>query len=205
MLNKPLVRWSLMNVSLVILPLLIVITGLYYVTSLQRINRIRTFETDAAEVLESMRYYAATEKYICTSLAAVFEANQDPAGLKVAVEKYAAEHELEFRYFINNPDGSVFYSNFQLDQSRNDYPAAFAVLNSVRTRAFRSERDIPEDAYDNTRRIYGPHFFPRYYHRCFIGKDIRLRRGHAASGKPLLWLNISEKTGLSVFLPAEVL
>lgn len=71
-----------MNVSLVILPLLIVITGLYYVTSLQRINRIRTFETDAAEVLESMRYYAATEKYICTSLAAVFDANQDPAGLK---------------------------------------------------------------------------------------------------------------------------
>jgi len=205
MLNKPLVRWSLINVSLVMLPLLIVITGLYYVTSLQRINRLRTFETDAAEVLESMRYYAATEKYICTSLAAVFDANQDPAGLKAAVEKYAADHELEFRYFINNPDGSIHYSNFPLDKARNDYPAAFAVLNSVRTRAFRSERDIPEDAYDNTRRIYGPHFFPRYYHRCFIGKDIRLRRGHAASGKPLLWLNISEKTGLSVFLPAEVL
>lgn len=205
MRNKPLIRWALMNVSLVVLPLLIIIAGLYYVASLQRANRLRAFEAEAAEVLESMRYYSATEKYICTSLAAVFEANQDPAGLKAAVEKYAADHELEFGYFINNSDGSIHYSNFPLDQTRNDYPAAFAVLNSVRTRAFRSERDIPADAYDNSRRIYGPHFFPRYYHRCFSGKDIRLRRGYAASGKPLLWVNISEKTGLSVFLPPDAL
>jgi len=205
MRNKPLARWASMNVSLVVLPLLIVITGLYYVASLQRANRLRAFETEAAEALESMRYYSATEKYICTSLAAVFEANQDPAGLKAAVEKYAADHDLEFRYFINKPDGNIFYSNFPLDQARNDYPSAFAVLNSVRSKAFRSERDIPEEAYDNSRRIYGPHFFPRYYHRCFSGKDIRLRRGYAASNKPLLWVNVSEKTGLSVFLPSEAL
>lgn len=64
MRNKPLLRWALMNVSLVLLPLLIVITGLYYVASLQRVNRLRAFETDAAELLESMRYYAATEKFM---------------------------------------------------------------------------------------------------------------------------------------------
>ena len=205
MRNKSLTQWALINVPLVLLPLLIVLAGLYYVASLQRASSLRAFEAEAAESLESMRYYSATEKYICTSLAAVFEANKEPAGLKVAVEKYAADHELEFRYFINNPDGSIYYSNFPLDKARNDYSSAFAVLNSVRTRVIRSERDIPEAAYDNARRIYGPHFFPRYYHRCFSGKDIRLRRGYAASDKPLLWLNISEKTGLSVFLPIEAL
>lgn len=205
MRNKPLLRWALMNVSLVLLPLLIVITGLYYVASLQRVNRLRAFETDAAELLESMRYYAATEKYICTSLAALFEANQNPSDLRVAVDKYAAEHGLELRYFINNPDGSVFYSNFQLDQAGKDFPAAFSLLNQIRSKGIRSERDIPEPTYIDIRKIYGPHFFPRYYHRCFSGKDIRLRRGYAASGKPLLWLNISEKTGLSVFLPTDVL
>ncbi len=195
----------MMNVSLVFLPLLIVLSGLYYVASLQRANRLRAFETEAAEILESMRYYSATEKYICTSLAEVFVANQSPAGLKAAVEKYAADHELEFRYFINNSDGSIYYSNFPLDPARNDYASAFSVLNAVRTRGLRSEREIPQDVYDNARRIYGPHFFPRYYHRCFIGKDIRLRRGYAASGKPLLWVNISDTTGLSVFFPYDAL
>ena len=205
MRNNPLIRWALMNASLVLLPMLIVIAGLYYVASLQRVNRLRAFETDAAEVLESMRYYAATEKYLCTSLASVFDTNQDPNALKQAVDRYAAEHELDLKYFINNADGSVFYSNFKHDHAGSDFVAAFSLLNQIRARGIRSERDISEPAYVNIRKIYGPHFFPRYYHRCFIGKDIRLRRGYAASGKPLLWLNISEKTGLSVFLPPAVL
>lgn len=199
-------RWAKLNFSLVLLPALVILTGLYHVNSLQKTGRIRTFETEAAERLESLRYYAATEQYLCTSLAGIFDNNPEPAKLKAAVEKFAVDHELNLQFFINSADGGVHFSNFPLEPFKADLKAAFESMQKFRKKAYPGgEQGIPPDVYANLRLLYGPHFFPRYYHNCFSGKNITLRRGHADAGKPLLWLNFSDTAGLSVFLPHDVL
>ncbi len=206
MTEKPLLRWLMLNVSLLLLPVLIILAGIYYIASLQNIERMRAFEIEAAELLESLRFYSGTEKYLCSSLAGLFEANPSPEKLKEAVEKFAADHSLNLQFFINNADGSIFYSSFPVEQLRGDAAAAHSALQIIKRKGYPGgERGIPPDVYANLRLLYGPHFFPRYFNRCFTGKNIALRRGHADTGKPLLWINVNENTGLSVFFPAAVI
>ncbi|HNX75865.1 MAG TPA: HAMP domain-containing protein [Candidatus Rifleibacterium sp.] len=203
--DKSLLRWAKLNVSLVFLPVMLVLAGLYHVASLQKAVKIRAFETDASEALETLRYYSATEQYICTTLAGIFDNHPQPGELRTAVEQFAAAHDIELKFFINDADGGIHYSNFPVEQLRGDLKGAFDAMQTIRRKGYAGgERVIPPEVYKNLRLLYGPHFFPRFYHRCFTGKNLMLRRGYAAADKPLLWLNFSDTGGLSVFLPPEV-
>jgi len=61
--------WLKLNVSLVLLPLLLLFGGLYYLASLQKNANLREFELEAYEHLESLRFYSETEKYLCSAVA----------------------------------------------------------------------------------------------------------------------------------------
>ncbi len=204
MTEKPLLRWLKLNFSLVLLPFIVVLAGIYYITSLQQQERVRTFEAEAAELLESLRYYSATEEYLCSGLANIFTTAQEPQKLREAVEKFSVDHHLNLQFVINDDAGKPVFSNFPFEQLRGDYAAAYTALKTIKNKGYSGgERNIPPDVYANLRLVYGQHFFPRYFSRCFSGKNMTLRRVDAASGKPLLWLNVSENVGLSVFVPAE--
>ncbi|MDD3145716.1 MAG: HAMP domain-containing protein [Candidatus Riflebacteria bacterium] len=206
MTEKPVTRWLILNFSLLFLPMLIIVAGIYYIVSLQQNERIRNFEIEAAEMLESLRYYSGTEKYICSTLAGIFSENREPEKLKDAVARFTADHALDLQYYINNADGSIFYSNFPVERLPGDVSWAFKSMNILKNDGYAGgERKIPKDVYANLRSVYGQHFFPRYYNRCFSGKNLTLRRTSAAADKPMLWLNVSETTGLSVFVPPEAI
>ncbi len=122
------------------------------------------------------------------------------------MEKFSADHGLNLQFFINSADGGIHFSNFPLEPFKADMKAAFTAMLKFKNKGFRGgEQGIPPDVYANLRLLYGPHFFPRYFHNCFSGKNITLRRGHADAGKPLLWMNFCDTAGLSVFLPHDVL
>lgn len=206
MSKNPFWRWLLLNISLLLLPVLVIVAGIYYTVSQQKIDRLRAFEVEAAELLESLRFYSGTEKYLCSTLTSIFDTNGSPEKLKKAVEKFIADHSLNMRYFINNADGSIFYSNFPAKQLQGDVIAAYSALKTIKRNGYPpGEEGIPPDIYANLRSLYGPYFFPRYFHQCFTGKNITLLRGYAGPGKPLLWINVNDNAGLSIYFPAEVI
>lgn len=200
------VRWLKMVLALVAIPILIIGIGVYYLATLQQEVKIRIFEAEAAEILDAIRFVAGTENYLCSSFAEIFDTSADETALKSRVEQFAAAHDIKVRFVIQKADGSVGYSNFPHQEIQGDWAAAFAGLNKIRDRTYSGgERKIPPDVYANLRAVYGPHFFPRYYDRCFTGRNSFLCRNHASPLMPLLWVKVSEKAGLSIFLEPEVL
>ncbi|EKD81903.1 MAG: hypothetical protein ACD_39C01579G0001, partial [uncultured bacterium] len=194
---------KLMSITL-LLPLVILATGSWYMASLGRELRFRAFETEADETLESMRYVAATEKYLCKSLSDVFDQNPGGDQLKNALETFLKSHELTCRYLIWSADGNVQHSNFDWQQFSGDWKLAFKDMNSVVDRpAF--VKQMPATSLQNLRQIFGPNFFPRYYHMCFSDRYLKLLRTDASQNRPMVWLNINHNYGLSVFFEYEVL
>lgn len=198
--------WVKLNFSLVMVPLLILFAGLYYLASLQHNVNLREFEIEASEILESLRFYSETEKYLCGVVAGIFDSVTEPHEMKSAIEKFALEHRIDLKFFINNSDGSLYFNNVPDGQLGGDLTIAYRDMLKLKKGGFPSGEDgIPAEVQTNLRRVYGPHFFPRYFHRCFSGRNMTLRRGHASLTKPLFWMNFTDKAGLSVLFPTEVL
>lgn len=197
--------WLKLNVSLVLLPLLLLFAGLYYLASLQKNANLREFELEAYEHLESLRFYSETEKYLCSAVAGIFDTASGPEQIKTAVQKFARDHRIDLTFFINNPDGSLYFSNVPAGIIEGDPVAVYLDMLKLIKAGFPSdEGDIPPAILANIREVYGPHFFPRYYFRCFSGNNVTLRRGHASLKKPLFWTNFTDRAGLSVLFPPEV-
>ena len=206
MADNRLLQWLKLMLILLLLPLLVVVSGWYYVFSLNKTLNLRAFELDAGELLDRIKQVADTEKYICNALTDTFNNSADVVALKAAVEKFDVAHDLKMKFLIWKPDGDVFYSNFDHLAHGGDWSAAFLSLKRVKSRYYgNGETDIPPDVYANLRIIYGTHFFPRYFNRSYSGKNVSLRRGSVSPDKPLVWLNVKSEFGLSVFLSSEVL
>lgn len=205
-MHNKLVAWGRLMVITVLLPLFILGSGAFYMTSLEREMRFRQFETEASEKLETMRMVAGTEKYLCNSITGIFEKSKDAQELQQAVADFSRQHELPLNFLIWGPSGNIFYADFDYKKTGGDWEAAFSQMKDIARRAFKGgERNIPPELVRNVRLVFGPHFFPRYYGVTFTGRNIRLIRPDSTKNRPLTWLNVSDRFGLTVLFDYSVL
>jgi len=196
--------WLKLLASTLLLPVLLLIAGSWYMLSLGHELRLRDFETAAGEILESMRYVAATEKYLCKSLSDMFDMNQSEDQLQSSLEKFMNNHELRGRYLIWSGDGSVHSSNFDWRQIPGDWQMAWKDMKKVVERSAYA-RNMPEKSLNNLRQLIGPHFFPRYYHMCFSGNFLSFLRTDVTQKRPLVWMKFAEDYGLCLFFDHAIL
>lgn len=203
-MKKRKLAWLKLLATTLLLPTLILAAGTWYMAALSRELRLKDFETEAGELLESMRYVAVTEKYLCKSLSEIFDRNPGGAPLKNELEQFMKNHQLAASYLIWTGDGSVYYSNFDWQAISGDWQKAYLDMRDVIDRPA-AARNMPEKSLLNLRQILGPHFFPRYYNMCFSGRFLSFLRTDASNSRPLVWTNFADNYGLCVFLEHKVI
>lgn len=196
--------WFRLLAATLLLPVLILAVGSWYMLSLGRELRLRDFETEAGELLESMRYVSATEKYLCKSIDELFYRNPGEDQLKSALEQFMKSHELPVRYVIWTGDGTIRHSNFDWRQISGNWKMAWKDMKKLIARPAYG-KDMPEPALKNLRQIFGPHFFPRYHHMCYSGRFLSLLRTDVSRQYPLVWMKFEENSSLCIFLDHDVL
>ncbi len=173
---------------------------------LQRGIRYREMAAEASEKLEMMRYVAETEKYLCSSVSRIFSSCTDPEELKKNLEKFFLDHRIVPDFLVWQPSGGIHHATFAWQNSHGNWKDAFLQMQKIVARFYGgAEKDIPADVLGNLRAVFGPHFFPRYYHLCSSGRNLSLLRTDSSLNRPLLWLNVSDRYGLAVFFRQEQL
>lgn len=198
--------WARLMAAIIVLPLLILLAGAWYMASLNSELRFRTFATAAGEKLETMRLVAETEKYLCNGINDIYERSKSEDELKKGIESLAQEHDLSVRFVVWHKTGAIFSANFDYQASGGDWETAYLNIYKFFARTFKGgEKNILPDVSKNLREVFGPHFFPRYYRVCYSGQNIRFIRPDASRQKPLTWLKVDERFGLAVLLDYSVL
>ncbi|PKL43888.1 MAG: hypothetical protein CVV41_09000 [Candidatus Riflebacteria bacterium HGW-Riflebacteria-1] len=196
--------WLKLVATTLLLPTIILAAGSWYMAALDRELRLKDFETEAGELLESMRYVAVTEKYLCKSISEIFDRNPGGTALKNELEQFMKNHQLTASYLIWTDDGSVHYSNFDWQAVSGDWQKAYLDMRDIIDRPA-AARKMPEKSLLNLRQIFGPHFFPRYYHMSFSGRFLSLLRTDASNSRRLVWMNFADDYGLCVFFEHKVI
>ncbi len=197
-------NWIKFWFAALFMPVSILLIGSLYMSSLQQKNKLATFAAEGFETLETMRYVADTEQYLCNSINELFLKNADPEKLEQAVSAFLAENGIKAEYFIWNENGEISRSNFAYENLQGDLRQAFFALNKIRKDPGRPGI-ISADEENNLRQLFGRHFFPSFYSNCFTGRFRELLRTDAARKKPLTWMNVAENIGLCVLLDYDVL
>ncbi|KAF1082605.1 MAG: hypothetical protein GQF41_1326 [Candidatus Rifleibacterium amylolyticum] len=203
-MNQRQLAWLKLIAVTLFLPSLILAVGSWYMFSLGRELRLRDIESEAGELLESMRYVAATEKYLCKSIDDIFNMNPEVDNLQNELEKFMKSHELRARYIIWDADGSVKHSNFDWHGIPGNWRQAWKEMKKVIARPGYT-KNMPEKALENLRLIFGPHFFPRYHHMCYAGRFLTLLRTDVSKTYPLVWMKLMENSSLFMFFDHDVL
>lgn len=203
-MKSAIANWFRFWFAALFMPISILLVGSLYMSSLQRKNKLASFAAEGFETLETMRYVADTEQYLCNSINDLFLKNPEPEKLEQAIENFLVENEIQAGYFVWNEKGEVPLSNFAYNNLEGDLQQAFFALNKIRRAPGRSGI-ISSEEESNLRMLFGRHFFPNFYSNCFTGRFRELLRTDAAKKKPLTWMNVAENIGLCVFFDYEVL
>ncbi|PKL50130.1 MAG: hypothetical protein CVV42_03845 [Candidatus Riflebacteria bacterium HGW-Riflebacteria-2] len=198
------IAWLKLLAATLLLPVVILVIGSWYMVTLSRELRLRDFETEAGELLESMRYFAATEKYLCKSISDIFDMNPGGDKLKNALEQFMKNHELQARFLVWSSDGEIYYRNFELKQIPGNWKKAWKDLRKASDSPGYAKK-MPEQSVNNLRKIFGPHFFPRYHHMGYTGRFLSFLRTDVSKKRPLAWVKVDENYGLCMFLDHEIL
>lgn len=198
--------WLKLACITILLPMLIFWVGGYYLAALERETRFRNFAAEADEMLATMRSIADTEKYLCSTLTAIYNRCKEVADLKAAVESFSRQHRLAIRYLIWHPSGDVYHANFPWTGINGDWRQAYLELRRIANGFYQNyEKNIPAEVMTNLRQIFGPHFFPLFFRNCFSGRDLSLIRPDSAQKYPLTWMNVGERYGLVIFFDYSLL
>ncbi len=206
MIDRTFWGWVKLMFSTLLLPLLITLAGAVYLAELGENMRFREAETVASEKLEAMRLAAETEKYICNEISEKFNSSQDARELELNVKKLLSEHGLAETFLIWDENGKVSFSGLRVFDSEGDWHAAWRDMKRISRREFGNhEKNIPVEILQNVRRVFGIHFFPRYYHMGFTGRRLQLLRNDAKQETPLSWLNFSDRFSLLVHIDYQAI
>lgn len=198
--------WLKLMAATVVLPLIIFWVGGAYLASLARDLRFKNFEVEADETLATMRLLAETEKYLCTSLTALFHRQNSPASMAQAIRLYARQHEFKLRFLVWNANGEVSHANFPHEKSPGDLKSAYLEVRKVVNEEYlHNDNNVPPEMLTNIRNVFGPHFFPIYSRHCYAGRELRLIRPDSTRKYPLTWLKTGKNFGLAVFFEYSVL
>ncbi len=197
--------WLRLVLSIFVPPLIILLLGNYFVVELKRDARIKDFETRAEERLENLALASRTQRYISERLNEIFGQAKNKDDLKLRVKEFLTASKLKADFLIWQRGGKVFFSNFKLKQKPGNWKKAYQDLLQFARGEFSSEAKIPTKTYYNLRRLFGPHFFPRYFSRCYGGREPRLLMNDCSMNAPPQWIKVAKKFGLAVFFDPEVL
>ncbi|MEW6709217.1 MAG: SpoIIE family protein phosphatase [Candidatus Riflebacteria bacterium] len=203
--NSGLKVWLKIVLTIFLPPMILLGLGYSYLVDLKLNQAHREFERQAGRKLEQMGISAQTEKFICENFNEIFNSTASVPELFKLVRKTAEEHGLNARVVVWNRKGQVEFSDINLKSWGGDWKQAYHDLNDFNQKKYGSESKVPVEIYENLRKIFGPQFFPRYFYRCYRGNELQLLRSDSAKAKPLLWLKVSKKKGLAVFLDYSVL
>lgn len=198
--------WLKLMAATVILPLVIFWAGGAYLASLARDLRFKNFEVEADETLATMRALAETEKYLCSSLNTLFHSHNNPASLTQAIKDYARQHRLQMRCLVWNANGEIVHAGFPYEKQPGNWKSAYLDLRKIiNDDDLRNEKDIPHEAMENLRMVFGPHFFPFFSTHCYSGRELRLIRPDSTRKYPLTWIKTGKDFGLAVFFDYSIL
>ncbi|MFZ5952750.1 MAG: SpoIIE family protein phosphatase [Candidatus Rifleibacteriota bacterium] len=203
--NSGLKIWLKIVLTIFLPPMILLGLGYGYLADLRLSQAQREFERQAGRKLEQMGISAQTEKFICEEFNEVFDSTAAVPDLFKTARKTADKNGLSARVVVWNRKGEVEFSDIDLKSWGGDWKQAYHDLNDFNQKKYGSESKVPVEVYENLRRIFGPQFFPRYFYRCYRGNELQLLRSDSAKVKPLLWLKVSRKKGLAVFLDYSVL
>ena len=198
-------KWFQLVLAVFLPPLFILCAGSIYLLNLKHGEELKKFELQAADRLEQMVLAARTQRYLCESIHEIFQRNGRVDKLKDDLDKFAASRQLKFDYLIWKKNGSVFYSTFSTKKWGGNWKRAYFDLRDFNNKKYASESKVPSKVYENLRRIFGPHFFPRFFYRCYRGSEMQLIFADSSKRKPLLWLKTLRKFGLAVFFDYDIL
>ncbi|GAB4278499.1 MAG: hypothetical protein Kow0029_21810 [Candidatus Rifleibacteriota bacterium] len=184
--------------------MILLFVGIIYIASLNREIKLRGFEAKAAEKLELLRYVSFTEKYICMELAKLFDRAKSAGEIKDMVAAFLEQHSIKAEFLIWNGNGNVFFSSFDHKSWGGNWEKGYFDLLEFYHGKYKSESQIPLEKYKNLRILFGPQFFPRYFHRSFRGSPLHLMYNDSSRNRPLLWLRIEEKFGLACFFNYDI-
>lgn len=203
-MKRQLLVWFGFMATTLILPIVILISGIWYMRVLGQELKLRDFESDASELLESMRYVSDIEKYLCKNISEIFDLNASSNQLAVALPRFLREHALAAKYLVWSEDGEIFASNFDTRQLASDAKQTFLIMRDVVSNPDQAKK-MSETTLASLRLFFGPDFFPRYYHMCFSGRFLSLLRTDVSKKRPLVWANFARDYGLCVFFDHEVI
>lgn len=197
--------WLKLCLTVFFPPLLLLIAGTWFLADLSLSAKLQSFETEATEKLEILAINANTDKYICTEVNNLFVKSATIKNLQNNFENFLTEHGIKADFLIWRKNGKVAYSNFEHQKWKGNWKKAYFDLIDFDQRKYESEAKIPNEVYANLRKLFGPHFFPRYHHRSYRGMDTGLLFNDSSKNKPLLWLKTTKKFGMAAFFDYEIL
>ncbi len=197
-------KWLKLVLSIFLPPLLILLFGVNFLLELKRDARLKEFETKSHDELEKLALASKTQRYISSNLAGIFSSTKKPGFLQKRVEGFLKSHNLKADFLIWRRNGSVFFSTFKLKSWPGNWKKAYKDLLDFNAKKYGSESKVPVDVYYNLRRIFGPHFFPRFFYRSHRPSHQILLRNDASMKYPALWLQVAKKLGLAVFFDQDV-
>ncbi|MEW6710029.1 MAG: SpoIIE family protein phosphatase [Candidatus Riflebacteria bacterium] len=194
------VGWIKFLFIAVFLPVTAVSVSLYHVSRLQKEVRLAQFQVEASEELESLGRFINADEYICRKLSDIFKSNRDLDSLDKEVDKFSETYQLGLKTLIWNKEGEVYRSNFSWKNPEIDWKKAFKNLFEIS----RGQKDFLNSSEEsNLRRIFGPHFFPKFHYHASWEINPRLSRGDSGGNLPYSWVKAASKYGLMVLVPSD--
>ena len=195
-------EWFKFVAVAVIFPVFSVFYSLHYVEKLQVEMRLQQFQVDASNQLEITLRAGNANEFICRSLLDIYKKSDSPMTMKTEVVRFSHNYQLDLQILVWNHTKEVFWSNFDFKARNADWSGAWQSLYEISS----GKRDFLELSEEvNLRRIFGPHFFPRYHYHTYWDLKPRFSHGDSAGKWPLCWVNASSRKGLMVQIWPEKL
>lgn len=192
--------WFKFVLVAVLFPAVAVWYSLKHVEKLQTELRLQRFQFEAAQFLDSLRQVGNADPFLCRKLSEIFQRNRNPKTLKEEVAALSGFYQLDLNFLIWQRSGNVYWSNIDHESRPVDWKQAYRVLLDIS----KGRKDVlkPEEE-ENLRKIFGPHFFPRFHYHSNWSINPRLIRSDSAGKWPCAWIRAGTHLGMMVQVAAE--
>jgi hypothetical protein len=199
---KNLRQWLKLFLFSVVFPCMAVILSIKHISNLQTDIRLQNFQTEAAMQLDKLGRAGNSEEYLCRNFSRIFLEDKNLKKIKTSFEQFSQKLNLELELLIWNSKGDIWHNNISGSIEKVNWKKAFNDLYDIS----KNKKDfLTADEEENFKRIFGPHFFPKFYHHSYVDVKPRLIRADSAEKRPLAWVKIARHGGILVFIKPEKL
>lgn len=187
-------KWLGFFFAAILVPIIFTTGAFIYLRNVIAQLRFRNFQIESSDLLETLRVAANTNEYIVNRLNETYVNASSEIELYEIVEQIKQQTGLRFEHLVWNNEGKVVLSSFDQNRYNADWTEAYKTFLRLDT----GRSNVTYEDYVNTRKIYGPHFFPHRHSSSYRGRNPSATLTDATEQRGHTWVRVCRNFGLSV-------